>query len=432
MSTHPPAPPPLARLGAALQSRRDLILQQWHALADADAELSTASTLSRGQFRDHIPDVLEAFARRLSAERGTERDQADVAAMNGAVSHGIVRWQQGYQQRELMREWRHLHVVLVDAMEGIASEDESLNQDTLKLARRELAALISDGVCESASQYAVLQRAEAEARLRDMEQAVADFQRAQGVHAQLLREATHDLRGGLGVVHLATTALKHQAAETLNEDAIAVAERGVAAMQALLEDLISLARLEAGHERVHLAAFDAGTLLREVGASMLPLAAARRLELVVTGAESLPVHGDPVKVQRIVQNLLQNALRYTVRGRVSLSWSALADDPAGRWAITVADTGPGIASGNATAMTRALRDATDEARDAAPGDVGEVAPGRPDVPVTLGARQSEPAGEGIGLSIVKRLCELLDAQLELHSEPGTGSTFRVILPGRFP
>jgi signal transduction histidine kinase len=43
-----------------------------------------------------------------------------------------------------------------------------------------------------------------------------------------------------------------------------------------------------------------------------------------------------------------------------------------------------------------------------------------------------PAGEGIGLSIVKRLCELLDASLELETAPGAGTTFRVVLPRAYP
>jgi hypothetical protein len=93
--------------------------------------------------------------------------------------------------------------------------------------------------------------------------------------------------------------------------------------------------------------------------------------------------------------------------------------------------------GSASPLANALKAATDEAQA-----VGEKAgaAGEPSAeaePAPLLRSQSapltshEPAGEGIGLAIVKRLCELLDASLELHTERGKGTTFRVIFPRRY-
>jgi signal transduction histidine kinase len=415
----------LAAVAQALLARREAIVQRWFEAAEADPELTAMSTLSRAQFRDHIPELLEAFAVRLSAPQTAVHARASSDELQSAEGHGLMRWQQGYQQRELMREWCHLHLVLMDEMEAF-SGSEHFDRQALAHARRELALLVSDGVCESATQYAILQRAEASARMRDLEQALAEFKESQSRQTKIWREATHDLRGGLGVVQQATALLKRELPDAAS--VVAMAERGVASMQSLLNDLIGLARLEAGQEQRQLAQFDAGALLHELGTSLLPLAAARHLRLLIEGPRPLPVEGDAVKVRRIAQNLLLNALRYTLRGGVVLRWSPLSSGEVSRWLLTIQDTGPGVVEGNSAPIARALKDATDESL-AVTDMPRQSEEWEPAVLATQhGVPPEQPPGEGIGLSIVKRLCELLDAQLELHTERGQGSTFRVILP----
>ena len=428
---------PLASIAAALAARRPVILQRWRAAADADPELTTASAISRAQFFDHIPEVLDAFERRLRARRPDERAEAARDERDGAVGHGLVRWQQGYRQRELMREWRHLHLILVDELEGLATANPGLDPGACAHARRELATLTADGVCESATQYTRLQQVEASGRLADLEKALTDLGRVQSERAEVLREAAHDLRGSLGVVHHAALALKiDPASPPTQADKITLLERGVAAMQDLLNDLISLARLEAGHERPVIAPFDAAATLRELCTTLQPLARSRGLTLLAEGRAALPVEGDATKLRRIAQNLLLNALKYTVRGGVVLSWEwEEAPDEARRWMLCVQDTGPGLTRDGGP-IAHALKSATDEAQAvgerAAPGSAAAAATDPPPMLSALSAPSlAEPPGEGIGLAIVKRLCELLDASMELHTEPGKGSTFRVFFPQKY-
>jgi len=429
----------LAAIAAALATRRDAILQHWREAAAADPELTTASALSRGQFHDHIPEVLDAFERRLRAEHRDEKEEAAEDEREGAVGHGLVRWQQGYRQRELMREWRHLHLILVDELESVARSRRDIDADAWWIARRELAQLASDGVCESATQYSRLQQVEAAGRLRDLEQALADLSRLQSERAEIWREAAHDLRGSLGVLHHVTTALRiEDTPQPIVPEAVAMMRRGVASMHDLLDDLISLARLEAGHERQQNEAFDAAATLRELGATMQSLAEARGLALVIKGPPALSVEGDPVKVRRIAQNLLLNALKYTERGGVVLTWEEAAGEGAPRWVLCVQDTGPGFDSAVVPPIARALKSATDEAHAVSERSDEGGEPSAEAQPAALLASQSaspstrQPPGEGIGLAIVKRLCELLDATVELHTEHGKGSTFRVIFPRQYP
>ncbi len=147
------------------------------------------------------------------------------------------------------------------------------------------------------------------------------------------------------------------------------------------------------------------------------------------GAETLIVDADAIKVRRIAQNLLLNALKYTQAGGVTMGWGDSRNNDAKRWMLWVKDTGPGFHAGPGAPLAAALEDATAESKQV-------------DEHVSQGPRKSkdplpdrrpvhQEPGEGIGLSIVKRLCELLDASIELESKPGMGATFRVIFPRHY-
>jgi hypothetical protein len=104
--------------------------------------------------------------------------------------------------------------------------------------------------------------------------------------------------------------------------------------------------------------------------------------------------------------------------------------------ICVQDTGPGFHAGPGAPLIRALEEATEETHQVEWNAKGKEEPqgGAKAAPTP---RSPDPRpfhqerGEGIGLSIVKRLSELLEASMELESRPGEGTTFRVILPRRY-
>lgn len=435
MSGTSPLSEQLAALAEHLNARRDILLQTWRRAAMEDSDLNSAWTLSRAQFNDHIPEVLDALERKLSARRRAERLEAAQEQKEGAAGHGLHRWQQGYNQREVMREWGHLHLCLVDELESYAANHRDLEHEVMPIARRTLAQLCSEGVVESAAQYARLQQTEAAGRVRDLEEALEQLRELERERAEMLREATHDLRGNLGIVHNATALLKHDGVPELQRaHFVTILQKGVSSLHALLNDLNSLARLEAGHEQRKMEAFDAAELIRDLCANLQPLATERRLFLKMEGPVSLSVEGDAVKVQRIVQNLLLNALKYTERGGVKVKWDDAGRDGVERWTVCVQDTGPGFQNGDVTPLARALKQATEGAHEVEEqaeeaGERIEYAEPAPTLASQSNHKNSRHfAGEGIGLSIVKRLCELLDASLELETAQGAGTTFRVTFP----
>jgi signal transduction histidine kinase len=427
----------LGELALYLKERREAILQSWRLAAQADPKLTTVSVLSRSQFFDHIPDVLDAFAHRLEARNVAERSEAATEQRASAAGHGLHRWQQGYQQREVMYEWRHLHLCLVDELETYSAMHPHLAPAVMPTARRALAQLCSEGVCESATQYKRMQQMEAAGRLRDLEQAMADLKELELQRAQVWREAAHDLRGNLGIVTNAATLLHLGSAnDPARSPVVDILQRGVASLHSLLDDLMSLARLEAGHEQRRIEPFDAAAQLGELAVDLQSFARERGLFLHSEGPPALPVEGDRVKVRRIAQNLLLNGLKYTDHGGVMLKWDRVASGTVERWSLCVQDTGPGFADGGATPMVRALKEATEEAHSVETAqrssDTGSVAkPAATLVSQSLSRPLDQMPGEGIGLSIVKRLCDLLDANIELETAGGKGSTFRVVFPVRY-
>lgn len=420
---------PYARLACHLHVRRAALLDRWHAMVQADGRLSTAAALRRRQFYDHIPVVLDALERELVA-RG--RHAAIVTAnapmeAEGAASHGRVRWQQGYALAEVVREWGLLNACLLDEIAAVAPKGD-YDAAVLLAAQAVVSRLCHEGVGDAAVEYRRLEQAAAADRITDLQHALEHVHEVERARARLWHEAAHDLRGNVGVVQNAAQVLTRAAREGDQwQRSMRLLRSGLDGLSALLEDLLQLARLEAGREQRHIQPFDAAHELRDLAQSLEPLADAKGLFLRFEGPADLPVEGDRVKVRRIAQNLLLNALRYTTEGGVVLRWESCSGAPP-TWCFTLLDTGPGFADSAAPLLARELEAATDESRavDAHGPSVGERAP-------AARSERRDPAGmpgEGVGLSIVKHLCELLDATLEVESAAGRGSTVRVVLPIR--
>ncbi len=172
-------------------------------------------------------------------------------------------------------------------------------------------------------------------------------------------------------------------------------QKGTRSFKEMLATVLENAQTDAMREERRLGSFNAGALLGGLCASSQPLARERSLFLRSSGPELLDVEGDRGKVQRVAQNLVLNALYYTTQGGVTVSWQEEGSD---WWSFQVRDTGPGL-------------------------------PAKGSGPVNRGTTQ--PPGEGIGLSIVRRLCDLLGARLHVESAPGAGTAFTVTLPRRY-
>ncbi len=427
----------LGALANHLGERRDAILQAWRTATGDISQLAFSTSLTRLQFDDHIPGVLDAFAEKLSAWPGEESPQVQQEEKKQVAEHGLQRWQQGYQLRDLTREWGHLQKCLMEELESYALAHPDLESCAMPAARRALSDLCWDGISDSTTQYWRLHQTEAAGHVRDLEQALTTLNALDRARAEAWREAAHDLRGSLSLVKGATSILgSKDVPEPMRVEFFEILQTSVSSLHSMLNDLMSLSRLEAGHEQRNVAPFDVGSFLMDFCTTSLHMADERGLYLKMEGPESLRIEGDRAKIQRILQNLLLNALKYTQRGGVTVMWSVGDDENSKDWMLCVQDTGPGLNVGPGAPLARQIYEATQtthhvneaDSKSKAAGHV-ENAPTVPAQSETLAAHQLP--GEGVGLSIVKRLCELLDASLELETSPGEGSTFRVILPRQY-
>ena len=424
----------LAALSDLLAARREAILAAWRKLDRADPEQKTGRSLTLGQFLDHIPAILDAYEFKLrSRPGGADARVADADKKEEGVKHGLHRWQQGYRLKELISECGHFQHCVFEELGKIVAGHPELEEATLLEAHRQLIHLINDTISESAGQYQRMQQAEAAGRVVDLMNALATVDEIEQRRAALIHQAVHDLNSDvLGVSMAATMVGRTALTEADRVESAAFLQRAVQGLTTMLGELMELARLEAGQEKRKLAAFDAAELLAELCEGNQPFARERNLFLKTEGPLHLAVEGDADKLRRLAKNLLVNAIKYTEDGGVTVSWGEEKEN----WWLMVKDTGPGMAADSSQSLKAGLQEATasakesDEKSAASKGETSQVLAAPGDTAFRTKAAHNQP-GEGIGLSIVKRLCELLDASLEIASSAETGTTFRVVLPRRY-
>jgi signal transduction histidine kinase len=172
---------------------------------------------------------------------------------------------------------------------------------------------------------------------------------------------------------------------------------------------------------------DVAKLLQELCEGLRSLADQRHLFLCSTGPATFVVQADATKIRRIAQNLIMNAVKYTEQGGVTVTWGEAGAADSKRWLLQVCDTGPGLQAASAAPLASALESATQGAAGVESHAQTSSAPGQ----ARRGRHPAPPqGGEGLGLSIVKRLCDMLDASIEIETSTGSsaGTDFRILIP----
>lgn len=397
---------PLAELGAYLFTNQEVILESWREACEQDPSLPSTKAVSRNDFMYRVPDLLTVLSQRLEAQAELAISNEQTAKSLKTVladpillarEHGMHRWQSGYTLEELMGEIAHLHQCVIHHTKDFWADYPIADGAMLLEADQISTRLIHEAISGSVIQYHDLQKIGAAERAADLQQTLSELNELMRQRSHLLRMASHDLKGSFGVMRGAAYILDQpDNTEEERNEMVQMLQRNLSKVTTMLTQLMDLARLEAGQEILYTEIFDAAKLLNRVAETMQPLSDERNLAIDLIGPDTLMVQSDGVKVQRIAQNLLLNALKYTTEGGVTLSWSAEDDQ---WWQFTVQDTGPGLPVASTHSIGATIRYAS--------------VPGR---------------GEGIGLHIVKRLCGLLNGSMEVDSQPGVGTTFRLRLP----
>ena len=223
--------------------------------------------------------------------------------------------------------------------------------------------------------------------------------RANQGKSRFLATASHDLRQPLQALALLNGTLRRTVSDPQLVDALAHQEQAIGAMSRLLNALLDISKLESGAIQPDVTDFSVARIFEEMRREFSSVASRKGLALEVAPT-SAHVRSDPSLIEQVVRNLLSNAIKYTPSGTVVLR-CPLTHGAQVR--IDVQDTGIGIPA------------------DQLPLIYDEF------YQVGVGANASRN-GYGLGLSIVKRIVQLLGLQLKVTSQVGSGSTFSLLLP----
>ncbi len=251
----------------------------------------------------------------------------------------------------------------------------------------------------------VSERKRFEQALRDKN---VELERANQAKDHFLASMSHELRTPLNAVIGFTGTLLMKLPGELNAEQtrqLEIVRSNARHLLALINDLLNLAKIQAGKIELKPEAVECCSLACEIAATLQPAAEAKGLafELDIPG-QSVVLHTDRRALSQILINLAGNAVKFTERGRVRLELARQGGET-GQLSFTVIDSGPGISEEERPVLFEAF------------------VQGR-------AAQREAVQGTGLGLYLSHKLAELLGGELCCHSVPGEGSTFVLTLPER--
>ncbi len=223
------------------------------------------------------------------------------------------------------------------------------------------------------------------------------------VRFQFLTVLSHELKAPLNAIEGYLKIMQdRQAGDSLDayDKMIDRSLSRVKAMRNMIMDLLDLTRIESGGKKRDLRELDLGLVAKSAIDTMVPLAIQRDVKICYDKSTSIPFVGDSEELEIIFNNLISNAVKYNVEGGEVRCSLKVKDAEV---LIEISDTGVGIAQEDLPKLFR---------------EFSRIKT----------SKTKEITGSGLGLSIVKRIVDLYKGSVDIDSEPGKGTTFRVILP----
>jgi signal transduction histidine kinase len=353
------------------------------ATAGGGAHEGARDGASRARNREALAGFVREFAAGTEAVRGSRLALANPAtgtALPVEIVAGRIAGRPGEPP------------VIVSVLHDLTTqaENERLYEE-LKRFSSELERRVHDATADLAEQNVRLQ-----AQSRELE-------RANRLKSEFLASMSHELRTPINALIGYTALMLDRIYGELapkQEEGLRRIQHSAQQLLTLVNDILDLAKIEAGRLAVHLEPSPVGPIVRE--AVMLAERAARTkgLALLTELPADLPLaHTDANKLRQALQNLLSNAIKFTPEGSVTVRAAA----EGARVRVDVIDTGIGIRAEDLEAIWADFRQLDQ-------------------------SRTREYGGTGLGLSIVRRLVERLEGEVRVASVPGAGSVFSVLVP----
>ncbi len=234
---------------------------------------------------------------------------------------------------------------------------------------------------------------------------------------QFTADASHELRTPLTIINLETSrALAAPRPVKEYQRALGVIQSENELMSQLVNDMLTLARMDARQQTLHKEPLDLSDLALDVIERLTPLAARHEIKLEAGELPEVPILGDRPSLIQMLTNLVENAIKYTAQNGPDKPRQIRVEagtDPARTlgW-VRVTDTGPGIPGEHLDHLfDRFYRVDKSRARNE-----------------ESSSSESAAVGSGLGLAIVEGIAKLHDGDIEVESEPGKGSVFEITFP----
>jgi signal transduction histidine kinase len=239
----------------------------------------------------------------------------------------------------------------------------------------------------------------------ELDDRAEDLRRASEYKSRFLSDISHEFRTPLTSVLNMTRFLLDRADGPLTseqERQVRIVRKSIESLAELVNDLLDLAKIEAGHTVLRPTEFTVGELFAALRGMFRPLVGSDAVALVFDEpAGTVALTTDEQRLSQILRNFISNAIKFTERGEIRVS--AVPEEDGASIRFAVRDTGIGIAPRD---QARIFEDFT-----------------QVDSPL-----QRRTRGTGLGLPLTRRLAALLGGRIELESAPGVGSTFTLVVP----
>lgn len=284
------------------------------------------------------------------------------------------------------------------AFEEIQRQNQELLATMAELERRQEELLILNRELEDTNRGVVALYAE-------LDEKADHLRRADELKSRFLSNMTHEFRTPVNSIQALAWMLLERADGPLTseqERQVTFIRRASDALSELVNDLLDLAKVEAGKSEVRPTLFEVSNLFGALRGMLRPLLANTSVSLVFEEPEGIPpLHTDEGKVSQILRNFISNAIKFTEQGQVRIS--ARLVNGGGRISFEVEDTGIGIAPSDQELIFQEFTQIDS-------------------------ALQRRVRGTGLGLPLCRRLADLLGGTVSVRSEPGAGSTFSAVIP----
>jgi CheY-like chemotaxis protein/CHASE3 domain sensor protein len=308
------------------------------------------------------------------------------------------------QAEELQAQSEELRV----SNEELEEQSRALKESQSRLEQQQAELEQTNSQLEEQTQQLENQRNDLTRANLTVEAKAEELQRASRYKSDFLANMSHELRTPLNSSLILSKLLSDNPEGNLTQEQVRYAQTIQSSgndLLALINDILDLSKIEAGHMEVRPETLPLSRISGDLTRMFEPLGKQKNLPFVLTIQPGCPefIETDRQRLEQILKNLLSNAFKFTESGRVELVIGRESD---GLLSFAVTDTGIGISEEHQRDIFEAFRQAD-------------------------GTISRKYGGTGLGLSISRELARLLGGAIRLHSKPGQGSTFTLVLPETF-